>query len=45
MHDCGEEEEEVIEPAGCGEIVEAVAEPVGHDLSVGEGVELIVDLL
>lgn len=36
MHYCGEEEEEVIEPTGCGEIVEAVAEPVGQDLSVGE---------
>jgi len=32
---CGEEEEEVIEPAGSGEIIEAVTKTVGQDLSVG----------
>lgn len=36
MYYCGEEEEEVVEPAGSGEIVEAVAHAVGPDLSVCE---------
>ncbi len=39
MYYGGEEEEEVIEPAGCSEIVEAVTQAVGPELSVGEGIK------